>query len=78
MSKEDKDAWLKDKIQNIYDSHDGLSGYRRITLELNNDIEVIEKYGSVNQKRVKRLMDTLCLKAVARVKKYRSYKGEVR
>lgn len=74
---DDTDKWLKDKIQLIYNDNKGRYGYRRITLALNCDEEVINKYGRVNHKRVKRLMDLLCLKAKIRVKKYKSYKGEV-
>ncbi len=77
MNKEDKDLWLKDKILSIYNENKGIYGYRRITIAINSDNEVIQKYGSVNHKRVKRLMNILGLKAKIRIKKYKSYKGEV-
>jgi len=73
---ENKDKWLKNRIIAIYDKHKGRYGYRRITIALNNDIEVQSRYGNVNHKRVKRLMDILCIKAKIRVKKYKSYKGK--
>lgn len=45
-------------------------------IALNRDKEVIEQYGRINHKRVQRLMKILGLKAVIRVKKYKSYKGK--
>ncbi|MFF2450275.1 IS3 family transposase [Neobacillus sp. NPDC058068] len=67
----DKDAELKSLIQAIYHEHKGRYGYRRITAELKN-----QGY-KVNHKKVQRLMKVLGLKCTVRMKKYRSYKGEV-
>ncbi len=77
MNKEDKDLWLKDKVLSIYNENKGIYGYRRLTIAMNSDEEVIQKYGAVNHKRVRRLMCILGLKSKIRVKKYKSYKGEV-
>lgn len=71
MNREDKDLWLKDKILSIYNENTGIYGYRRITIAINSDNEVIQKYGSVNHKRVKRLMNILGLKAKIRIMKYK-------
>lgn len=77
MNREDKDLWLKEKVLSIYNENKGIYGYRRVTIALNLDEEVIEKYGCVNHKRVRRLMTVLGLKSKIRVKRYKSYKGEV-
>jgi transposase InsO family protein len=66
----DKYLETKAKIQNLYHKHKGRLGYRRITLLLRRQGQVI------NHKTVLRLMQILKLKSVIRVKKYRSYKGE--
>ncbi len=58
-------------IQSIYHEHKGRYGYRRIKDELEN------KGYNVNHKKVQRLMKELGLKCVVRMKKYRSYKGQV-
>jgi putative transposase len=57
-------------IKSIYHRHKGRYGYRRITDELNNKGIII------NHKTVLRLMKSLGLKSIIRVKKYNSYKGE--
>ena len=49
----------------------GRYGYRRITMELRNRGYII------NHKTVQRLMKQLNLKCMVRIKKYRSYKGQV-
>ncbi|MFF2447572.1 IS3 family transposase [Neobacillus sp. NPDC058068] len=67
----DKDAELKTLIQAIYHEHKGRYGYRRITAELKNQRH------KINHKNVQRLMKGLGLKCIVRMKKYRSYKGEV-
>lgn len=67
----DKDAALKVRITAIYHEHKGLYGYRRITDVLHNEDE------RVNHKKVQRIMQELGLKSVVRMKKYRSYKGNV-
>ena len=68
---EDPDAVLKKHIRAIYHKHKGRYGYRRITLCL--QAEGIP----VNHKKVERIMKELGLKAVVRVVKYRSYKGDI-
>ena len=71
MNQPDKYADLKTQITEIYHKHKGRYGYRRITLEM-------RKTGTViNHKTVQRLMGALGLKSMVRVKKYKSYKGEV-
>ena len=67
----DPDAVLKKRIRAIYHKHKGRYGYRRITLCL--QAEGIP----VNHKKVERIMKELGLKAVVRVVKYRSYKGDI-
>lgn len=69
--KPDKYAKIKDEIQAIYHENQGRYGYRRITLELRN------RGYCINHKTVQRLMKSIGLKCMVRVKKYRSYKGEV-
>ena len=71
MQKPDKYAAVKGDITAIYHENHGRYGYRRITMELHN------RGYHVNHKTVQRLMKTLHLKCVVRIKKYRSYKGEV-
>jgi transposase InsO family protein len=66
----DKYAQAKAQITEIYHKHKGRYGYRRITLELRKSGMII------NHKTVQKLMKTLGLKSVVRIKKYRSYKGE--
>ena len=66
----DKYKVIKEWIKSIYDKHKGRYGYRRITDELNNKGIII------NHKTVLRLMKSLGLKSVIRIKKYKSYKGE--
>ena len=69
--KEDKYKDIKAEIEAIYHENRGRYGYRRITMELHNRGYII------NHKTVQRLMKTLNLKSKVRIKKYRSYKGEV-
>jgi putative transposase len=66
----DKYHHVKTMIQSIYHQHKGRLGYRRITLLLRRQGQVI------NHKTVLRLMGALKLKSLIRVKKYKSYKGE--
>jgi putative transposase len=67
----DKYADLKKSIRAIYERHKGRYGYRRITA-------TIKQSGvNVNHKTVQRLMAELGLKSLVRIKKYRSYKGNV-
>jgi putative transposase len=61
----------KSKIQEIYHQHKGRYGYRRICL-------VLKQMGyCLNHKTVLRLMKELKLKSIVRVKKYKSYRGQV-
>lgn len=67
----DKHLQVKASIKAIYDLHKGRYGYRRITA-------AIRKLGErINHKTVQRLMTELGLKSLVRIKKYKSYKGEV-
>jgi len=67
----DRYATTKDQIKAIYDKHKGRYGYRRITATLRRQGSVI------NHKTVQRLMQELQLKSLVRIKKYRSYRGQV-
>ncbi len=71
LEQPDKDKMLKTLIKEIYEEHKGRYGYRRIRDELNN------RGHKVNHKKVFRIMREIGLKSVVRIKKYRSYKGEV-
>lgn len=67
----DKHADLKKSIRTLYERHQGRYGYRRITAAL-------QQLGTlVNHKTIQRLMQELGLKSLVRIKKYRSYKGDV-
>ena len=67
----DKYKEVKAEIIKIYYENKGRYGYRRITTEVHN-------HGfSINHKTVQRLMKELGLVCRVRIKKYRSYKGEV-
>lgn len=66
----DKYYEIKALIKSIYHKHKGRLGYRRITLLLRQQGQII------NHKTVLRLMQCLKLKSLIRVKKYKSYKGE--
>ena len=71
MHKADKYADVKTEIAAIYHENKGRYGYRRITM-------VLRSRGSIlNHKTVQRLMKELGLVCRVRIKKYRSYKGEV-
>ena len=71
LDKPDKYAQVKEEIVQIYHEHKGRYGYRRITAELKN-----RGYG-MNHKTVQRLMGQLGLKSMVRIKKYRSYRGQL-
>jgi putative transposase len=71
MDRPNKYKEMKELIKEVFEEHQGRYGYRRITLELRNKGYVI------NHKTIRRLMDELGLKCFVRMKKYRSYKGEV-
>ena len=71
MQKADKYASVKEEITAIYHENKGSYGYRRITAVLHS------RGFAVNHKTVQRLMKELRLICRVRMKKYRSYKGEV-
>ena len=67
----DKHREVKEQITKIYHENRGRYGYRRITMALRN------RGHHVNHKTVQRLMKYLGISCRVRMKKYRSYKGEV-
>ena len=67
----DKYKGIKEEITKIFEENKGRYGYRRITQELHN------RGYTINHKTVERLMKELGLVCRVRMKKYRSYKGEV-
>lgn len=67
----DKYEIEKSEITAIYKENQGRYGYRRILMELRNRGYVL------NHKTVQKLMKELGLKCMVRMKKYRSYRGEV-
>ena len=71
MNGYDKYEAAKAEIVAIYHENKGRYGYRRITMELRN------RGMFLNHKTVQRLMKGLGLVCRVRMKKYRSYKGEV-
>lgn len=71
LQQPDKYAVIKDQIALIYHENQGRYGYRRITLELRN------RGYSINHKTVQRLMKSLDIKCMVRIKKYKSYKGKI-
>lgn len=71
MNAQDKYSEIKEQITAIYAENRGRFGYRRITLELHN------RGYCINHKTVQKLMKLMGLVCKVRMKKYRSYKGEV-
>ena len=71
MKQVDKYESAKEEITAIYHENKGRYGYRRITEELRS------RNFPLNHKTVQRLMRELELVCRVRMKKYRSYKGEV-
>ena len=71
MNSRDKYEDAKAEMTAIYHENKGRYGYRRITMELRN------RKLPLNHKTVQRLMKELGLVCHVRMKKYRSYKGEV-
>lgn len=71
LTKPDKYAEIREQVTGIFHENRGRYGYRRITMELRNRGYVI------NHKTVQRLMREENLVCRVRMKKYRSYKGEV-
>jgi putative transposase len=71
MDQPDKYRAVKEIIKQIFNENKGRYGYRRITL-------VLRGLGYLlNHKTVLRLMNALGLKSLVRMKKYRSYRGNV-
>ncbi len=70
-TKPDKYKSAKEEITAIYHENKGRYGYRRITTELH------KRNISLNHKTVQRLMKEIGVVCRVRMKKYRSYKGEV-
>ena len=70
LNRHDKYADVKVAIQSIYHEHKGRYGYRRITKELK------IRYSS-RSKTINCLMNAIGIKCEVRMKKYRSYKGNV-
>ena len=67
---EHRHATLKRTIQRVYNEHKGRYGYRRVTA-------AIRRTGTlVNHKSVQRRMNEMDLRSIARVKKYRAFRGE--
>ena len=71
--KEKSDKWAieRQRIAELYHLNKGRYGYRRLTMAMRN-----EGY-TINGKTVRRLMSEAGIKCEVRMKKYRSYKGEV-
>ena len=67
----DKWAVERQRIAELYHENMGRYGYRRLTLAMRN-----EGY-SINGKTVRRLMAEAGVKCEVRMKKYKSYKGEI-
>lgn len=70
FEKPDKYAEIKAEIRRIYDESKGRYGYRRITA-------VLRRTHKINHKTVQKLMRKMGIFCRVRMKKYRSYKGEV-
>lgn len=71
LNKPDKYSEVKSVITQIYHENKGRYGYRRVTMELHN------RGYSINHKTVQRLMTELGLKCMIRIKKYKSYRGNI-
>lgn len=69
--KPDKYAHIKQLIKITFDAHKGRYGYRRVASVLNQVGE------SIHKNTVQRLMQQEGLKSTQRVKRYKSYKGQV-
>ena len=72
-NKEKPDKWAveRQRIAELYHQNKGRYGYRRLTLAMRNEGYVI------SGKTVRRLMADVGIKCLVRMKKYKSYKGEV-
>ena len=74
INKTDKDtmnAEIITQIKEIFNTHKGRYGYRRITLEL------LNRGYKINHKKVKRLMSLEGLYGITPKAKYKSYKGDM-
>ena len=71
LNQTDKYEVAKSEITAIYHENKGRYGYRRITAELHN------RKIHLNHKTVRKLMKELGLVCHVRMKKYRSYRGEI-
>lgn len=71
LGKPDKWAYTKERIQAVFNDSKGTYGSRRITIALNREGIAI------NHKTVEKLMHELEIKCMVRLKKYKSYKGEL-
>ncbi len=71
LANPDKNEHARKQVCSIYHAHKGRYGYRRIALELRNQSL------RINHKRVARLMRECGLRSLVRVKKFRSYRGNV-
>jgi putative transposase len=71
MSRPDKYKEIKILINEIFEEHQERYGYRRVTLELRN------RGIKINHKTVLRLMNEMGLKCLVRMRKYRSYRGNI-
>ena len=67
----DKYREIKGQIADIFHENKGRFGYRRIKLELHN------RGYAINHKTVQRLMKALGIECRVRMKKYKSYKGDI-
>lgn len=67
------DRWAAERVEvaKIFHEHRGRYGYRRITDEMR------ARGYAINHKTVQKLMEEAGLKCLVRMKKYRSYRGEV-
>ena len=70
LDKVNKNAAIEQKLAEIYHENHGNYGYRRMTLAL-------RKIWTINHKKVHAIMQYLGLKAKSKVRKYRSYQGEI-
>jgi putative transposase len=71
LQADDKYAELKKQVRAIYELHKGRYGYRRIAA-------TVRKTGSlVSPNTIQRIMGELGLKSMVRIKKYKSFKGEI-
>ena len=70
-SKVDPYQGAKEHITQIFNTHRGRYGYRRVLLELRN------QHRYLNHKTVQKLMGQLGLKSLVRPKRYQSFKGNI-